>query len=246
MTCEFCGYENMIALGRCPRCAAEVAPVTASMAPTTDDESFAIGRVELVRMHKPRIEAPTELGQGYRDVSETGTARLPEAVAADPEIDVDAIFFETARGKSVVEEIDLSEPSEDDLEISLPPEGSDVVEEIEEAEPAEDEPAERRARSAPMRATSARPRGGRLLGVGACLGMLIAGTAIGSSELSGRPLPATSPAPVQVAATETVPMDFAPAISSRAPMPPVRKAVKNRVPKKKKQPKKTKTARTRH
>lgn len=244
MTCEFCGYENMIALGRCPRCAAEVAPVTASMAPSDDDESFAIGRVELVRMHKPRIEAPTELGLGYQDVSETGTARLPEAVASDPEIDIDAVFFETARGKSVVEEIDLSEPSEDDLEISLPPEGSEVVEESEESE--KSEPADRCASSAPMRATSARPRGGKLLGVGACLGMLIAGTAIGSSELSGRPLPSTSPAPVQRAAAETVPMDFTPAISSRAPMPPVRKSVKNRVLKKKKLPKKTKTTRTRH
>lgn len=207
--------------------------MTASMAPSDEGESFAIGRVELVRMHKPRIEAPTELGQGYRDVSETGTAVLPEVV-------------ETAREKSVVEEIDLSEPSEDDLEISLPPEGSEVVEEVEESDPAEYEPAERRARSAPMRASSARPRGGKLLGVGACLGMLIAGTAIGSSELSGRPLPSTSPAPVQRAAAETVPMDFTPAISSRAPMPPVRRAVKNRVPKKKKPPKKTKTTRTRH
>lgn len=218
--------------------------MTASMAPSADDESFAIGRVDLVRMHKPWIEAPTELGLGYQDVSETGTARLPEAVVSDPEIDVDAIFFETARGKSVVEEIDLSEPSDDDLEISLPAEGSEVVEEPEESE--RPEPAERRARSAPMRATSPRPRGGKLLGVGACLGMLIAGTAIGSSELSGRPLRSTASAPIQVAVAETVPMDFTPAISPRAPAPPVRKAAKKRVPKKKKPAKKSKPTRTRH
>ena len=174
--------------------------------------SIPIAKVPVVRMRAAEVfaEAVAMLGDRALTDESNVTARLATAEDDLPQIpapDIDVLPMETARGGALVDA----------------PEGNAVVEDRPEPLPEYESalfPA--LAQPAPRKRASRRqPRGGVLLMVASCLGMMFAGTAIGSMQFApSTPPPIATPAkplPVEVAeVVESLPPPARPALAIAA------------------------------
>ena len=175
--------------------------------------SVPIAKVPIVRMRAAQVFAEAVAMLGDRSIAEDEsnvTARLSTADDDLPEIaapDIDVLPMETARGGALVD----------------PPEGNAAVEPRPEPIPEYESALFPAALPQTPRKRAARrqPRGGVLLLVASCIGMMFAGTAIGSMQFAASTQPPAAtpakPLPVDVAeVVESLPPPARPALAIAA------------------------------